>query len=149
MPNLFPTFDMPELVEDQQPVPEPEYGTSWLFSFEKGDFVVDGARRIVQADGHTAWAQWCVMAVLTQRFAYPVYSGDFGAELEEAVQQKDRGAVEADVEQTVTETLMVDPRTKLGRDFAFRWEGDQLFVSFVAEPVIGDAERLEVMVHGN
>jgi hypothetical protein len=49
MPNLFPTFEMPELVEDQQTEPEPEYGTSWLFDFDKGDFVVDGAKRIVQA----------------------------------------------------------------------------------------------------
>ena len=149
MPNLFPTFEMPELVEDQQTEPEPEYGTSWLFDFDKGDFVVDGAKRIVQADGHTAWVQWCVMAVLTQRFAYSVYSNDYGAELEEAVQHDDRKAVEADVELAIAETLMVDPRTKLVRDFAFRWEGDQLFVSFVAEPVIGDSERLEVMVHGS
>lgn len=149
MPNLYPVFEVPELVEQQQTEPAPKYGKSWLFDFKKGDFVLDGAGRVVEADGHTAWAQWCVMAVLTQRFAYPVYSNDYGAELEEAVQQKDRGAVETDVEQTVTETLMVDPRTKLVRDFAFRWEGDQLFVSFVAEPVIGDAERLEVMVHGS
>lgn len=149
MPNLYPTFEMPELVEEQQAEPEPEYGESWLFDFARGDFVVDGTGRVVIADGHTAWAQWCMMAVTTQRFAYPVYGNDYGAELDEAVRQKDRGAVEADVEQTVTETLMVDPRTKLVRDFAFRWEGDQLFVSFVAEPVIGDAERLEVMVHGS
>lgn len=149
MQNLFPTFEMPELVEEQQTEPEPEYGTSWLFDFDRGDFVVDGAKRIVQADGHAAWAQWCVMAVLTQRFAYSVYSNDYGAELDEAVQHDDRKAVEADVELAITETLMVDPRTKLVRDFEFRWEGDQLFVSFVAEPVIGDAERLEVMVHGS
>jgi hypothetical protein len=149
MPNLYPTFEMPELVEEQQAEPEPEYGESWLFDFARGDFVVDGTGRVVIADGHTAWAQWCMMAVTTQRFAYPVYGNDYGAELDEAVRQKDRGAVEADVEQTVTETLLIDPRTKLVRDFAFRWEGDQLFVSFVAEPVIGDAERLEVMVHGS
>jgi hypothetical protein len=149
MPNLYPTFEMPALAEEQQAEPGPEYGESWLFDFATGDFVVGGTGRVVIANGHTAWEQWCVMAVMTQRFAYPVYSNDYGAELDEAVRQEDRGAVEADVEQTVTETLMVDPRTKLVRDFAFRWEGDQLFVSFVAESVIGDAERLEVMVHGN
>jgi len=148
MPNLYPVFDMPDLVEQQQTEPAPKYGKSWLFDFEKGDFVVDGAGRVVEADGHTAWAQWCVKSVLTERFAYLIYSTDYGSEIEQALKQPSRKAVEAELERTITEALLVDPRTKIVRDFSFSWQGDQVKVSFTAVPVIGDPERLEVVLGG-
>lgn len=147
MPNLYPTFDMPEIVE-QQTEPAPKYGKSWLFDFAKGDFVVDGSGRVVEADGHTAWAQWCVKAVLTERFAYVIYSTDYGSEIEQALKQPSRKAVEAELERVITEALLVDPRTEQVNDFAFKWEGDAVKVSFTAVPVVGPPERLEVVLNG-
>jgi hypothetical protein len=143
MTNLFPTFDMPELVEDQQPVPEPEYPESYLFDFDKGEFVLDGAGRVVIADGHTSWVQWCVKTVLTERFAFLAYSWDYGVEIEDALKSPNRTAVEAEIERTITEALLVDPRTELVRDFVFEWQADELYVSFAIVPVIGDAARIE------
>jgi len=143
MPNLYPTFEPPTIVEQEQPQLTPEYPKSYLFDFEKGDFVLDGAGRIVIADGHTAWAQWCVKTVLTERFAYLAYSRNYGVEIDEALKQPTRALVEMEIERTITEALMTDPRTKLVRDFAFRWHADELYVSFTAVPVIGDAARIE------
>lgn len=148
MPNLYPVFDMPELVEQKQTEPAPKYGKSWLFDFEKGDFVVDGAGRVVEVDGHTAWVQWCVKTVLTQRFAHVIYSFDYGTELEEASKQPSRKAVEAELERTITEALLVDPRTEVVKDFAFEWDGDIVKVSFTVVPVVGHPERLEVALNG-
>ncbi len=147
MPDLYPVFNMPELIEEQA-VKTPEYGKSWLFDFEKGDFVVDGAGRIVIADGYTAWVQWCVKTVLTQRFAHVVYSFDYGTELEEALKQPSMKAVEAKLERAITEALLADPRTEMVRDFAFEWEGDAVKVSFTAVPVIGEPAQLEVVLNG-
>lgn len=146
MPNLFPTFDMPDLVEHQTE-PAPKYGKSWLFDFEKGDFVVDGAGRVKGADGHTAWAQWCIKAVLTERFAHVIYSSDYGTELDQAKRQPARQAVEAELERVITEALLADPRTQVVRDFSFRWQGDQVFVAFTVVPVIGSPETLEVVLN--
>ena len=148
MPNLYPVFEVPELVEQQQTEPAPKYGKSWLFDFAKGDFVVDGAGRVVQADGHTAWVQWCVKTVLTQRFAHVIYSFDYGTELEEALKQPSRKAVEAELERVITEALLVDPRTERVTDFAFEWDGDIVKVSFTVVPVVGHPERLEVALNG-
>ncbi|WP_027717306.1 DUF2634 domain-containing protein [Desulfovirgula thermocuniculi] len=148
MPNLYPTFEVPPIVEQQQTEPAPKYGKSWLFDFAKGDFVVDGAGRVVQADGHTAWVQWCVKTVLTQRFAYVIYSFNYGTELEEALRQPARKAVEAELERAITEALLADPRTEMVRDFAFDWQGDEVTVAFTAVPVIGPPERLEVKING-
>lgn len=148
MPNLYPVFDMPDLIEQQQTEPAPKYGKSWLFDFEKGDFVVDGAGRVIQTDGHTAWVQWCVKTVLTQRFAHVIYSFDYGTELEKALKQPSRKAVEAELERVITEALLADPRTEMVRDFSFEWQGDEVYVTFTAVPVIGTAERIEVKISG-
>ena len=143
MLNLYPTFEPPTIVEQEQPQLAPEYPKSYLFDFEKGDFVLDGAGRIVIADGHRAWVQWCVKTVLTERFAYLAYSGNYGVEVEQARKQSDRTLVEMEIERTITEALLVDPRTELVRDFAFRWYADELYVTFTVVPVIGNAARIE------
>lgn len=148
MPNLYPSFDMPELIEQQQTEPAPKYGKSWFFDFEKGDFVLDGAGRVVEADGHIAWAHWCVKAVLTERFRYLVYGFNYGCEIEQARRQPSRQAVEAELERVITEALLADPRTEMVRDFSFAWQGDEVYVSFTAVPRIGTAERIEVKISG-
>lgn len=143
MPSLYPAFDMPEPVEQQQTEPVPRYDKSYLFDFEKGDYVKDGAGRIVITDGHTAWKQWCIKAVLTQRFAFLAYGWDYGVEIDEATRSPARQVVEMEVKRTITEALLADLRTEVVNDFSFRWEGDQFWVSFVAIPVIGDTVRIE------
>lgn len=139
MPNLYPTFDMPNLIEQQQTEPAPKYGKGWFFDFAKGDFVTDGAGRVVQTDGHNAWAHWCVKAVLTERFGYLVYGSGYGCEIEQAKRQPSRRAVEAELERVITEALISDPRTEMVRDFSFEWQGDEVYVTFTAVPVIGTA----------
>lgn len=148
MPSLYPVFEMPSIVEQQRAEPVPKYGKSWLFDFEKGDFVLDGAGRVVPADGHAAWVQWCAKTVLTERFTYAIYSSDYGAEVERALKQPSRKAVEAELERSITEALLADPRTELVKDFAFEWQGDAVKVSFTVVPAVGPPERLEVTVNG-
>lgn len=148
MPNLYPAFDMPDLAEQQQTEPAPKYGMSWFFDFAKGDFVVDGAGRMIQTDEHTAWAHWCVKTVLTERFAYLIYSSNYGCEVEQARRQPSRQAVEAELERVITEALLADPRTEVVRDFTFEWQGDEVYVFFTAVPRIGTAERIEVKLSG-
>jgi len=148
MPSLYPVFDMPEIVEQQQPEPAPKYGRSWFFDFAKGDFAVDGAGRVVEADGHTAWVQWCVKTVLTERFAYLIYSTDYGTEIEQALKQPSRKAVEAELERVIMEALLVDMRTQTVKDFKFEWEGDTVKVTFTAVPVVGPPEQVEVVLNG-
>ena len=143
MANLFPVFDMPELVEQARPKPEPEYLESYLFDFEKGDFVVDGAGRAVIADGHTASKQWCIKTVLTERFAFLAYGWGYGVELEEALKNPSRAIVEMEIEKAITEALVIDDRTELVKDFTFKWSGDQLWVNFTVIPVIGEIVRIK------
>lgn len=148
MPNLYPVFEAPPLAELEGPEPTPQYGRSWAFDFAKGDFVVDGAGRVAETDGHTAWAQWCIKAVLTERFGYLVYGPGYGCELEQARGQPSRQAVEAELERVITEALLADPRTEMVRDFSFAWQGDEVNVAFTVVPVVGTPERIEVKLSG-
>lgn len=142
MVSLYPTFDMPELAEQRRGRPKPEYPGSYGFDFEKGEFARDGAGRVRAADGREAWKQWCVKAVLTQRFAFLAYGRAYGTEVDEALRNPTRAAVEMDVERTITEALLADPRTEKVGGFAFEWAGDQLWVSFMATPVVGPPARI-------
>ncbi|MDG0874405.1 DUF2634 domain-containing protein [Paenibacillus thiaminolyticus] len=145
MPDLFPAFSMPSLVENENPN-DVQYPASPLFDFATGDFVIDGAGRFVMADGHSAWAQWCQKAVLTERFACLAYSSDYGSEIRNAIRQPTRAAVRSELERTITETLLADPRTQMVTDFEYEFEGDSVTVSFTAVPVIGQEQRMEVSV---
>lgn len=146
MPDLYPSFEMPALTE-QQEVNMPVYGKSWFFDFEKGDFAVDGAGHIKQTDSHIAWAHWCIKAVLTERFAHLAYGADYGCEIAQAIRQRTREEVEAEIERVITEALLFDTRTQMISNFSFEWVGDSVVVRFVLTPVVGTPERVEVKLN--
>jgi len=146
MPDLYPTFEAPEVVEQKQP--GIKYGKSWCFDFQKGDFALDGGGKIRLLDGHRAWVQWCIKTVLTQRYSCLIYGKEYGIETDEVSRQPTRAVTESEVARTITEALLVDPRTEAVRDFEFKWNGDELYVSFTVVPTIGSQERLEVTLSG-
>lgn len=127
--QLFPVFDVPEIVDTSQPQRE-HYRPSVFFDFATGDFRRDGANRMVQADGKEAYMQWCMKVTATERDAFLAYSTRIGTEMEYAAAQPDHASVEASVERTVTEALMVNPKTEFVRGFEFSWEGTSLYVTY-------------------
>ena len=145
MPDLFPKFDMPDLVETVEDT-SIAYPKSWLFDFDTGDFVLDGAGKVVEADGLTTWAQWCVKAVLTQRLAFVVYNWDYGVNIENVMKQPTRAVIEAELEKEITEALMTDPRTAEVKNFTFEWSGDELTVSFIIVNAAGVPAEIRVGV---
>ena len=107
MANLFPVFDVPEVVEGS--IEKQKYNPSVYFDFEKGDFVRDGAHGMV---------------------------------MHASLGRGDRGAVESAVERTITEALMVNPKTEYVRGFEFEWMNEDLSVSFVVKGKEFDEQKL-------
>lgn len=130
--SLFPVFDVPEIVAPTA-AEERKYRRSVYFDFETGDFLRDGSGNMVAADGRDAFAQWCLKTAATERFACLAYSTDIGTEMEAALANADRAAVESAIERTITEALMVNHKTEYVRAFAFSWGGDTLTVSFTVK----------------
>jgi len=147
LPNLYPVFETPELVEQAQPGVI-KYGQSWEFDFNSGQFVKDGGGKLKLIDGHSAWVQWCIKAILTQRYAYLAYSKNYGFEQDAVRNMPDRKSKEAEIERCITEALLADPRTEWCRDFNMSWGGESLTVSFSAKPKVGPVTTLEVKFDG-
>ncbi|NSW90205.1 MAG: DUF2634 domain-containing protein [Firmicutes bacterium] len=144
--NLFPVFEMPLVMPEEQKTSTIKYGRSWKFDFELGDFVMDGGNKVKEADGHTAWAQWCMKTLLTERGSCLAYSDAIGIESDEVRKQPSRKAAESVLERTVTEALLADPRTDSVRDFKFTWTGDNVYASFTVYPKIGAPEKMGVTI---
>ena len=122
--NLFPVFDVPAvLAEDELTIQR--YLPAPLWDFERGDFILDGARKLQYGSGFEAWVLWCIKTVMTQRWAHGGYSTNAGIEAEQGFAERSRRAAESVFERTVTEALLADPmgRTTQVRNFRFTWEG--------------------------
>ena len=129
--SLYPTFEIPTInpinVDAQQ-----SYRPAPMFDFDTGDFVRDGANRVVICDGYESFKQWCVKVIKTQRGACLSYTG-IGIEGEEAANETSRQAVESAYARTITEMLMMHPFTERVRDFEFEWGADELHISFTIQ----------------
>lgn len=130
--QLFPVFDVPE-VSTPAAASERKYKPSVYFDYDLGDFRRDSSGNMVEASGHDAYIQWCLKTCMTERFTRLAYSADIGTELIDALDQDTREAVESAVERTITEALMVNPRTEYVRAFTFTWEAAELRCTFIVK----------------
>lgn len=130
--QLFPVFDVPELVTDTA-AEEQKYKGSVYFDYKNGDFKRDGAGRMMTSEGREAYAQWCMKVAMTERQRHLSYNSDIGTEIEEAMAQADIEAVKSSIERTITEALMVNKATEYVRDFEFEYLPGELRCSFVVK----------------
>lgn len=129
--QLFPVFDLPEIPDD--PEYEERYRPSVYFDFEKGDFLRDGANKLVRADGREAFMQWCQKVVATEREEFLAYSDEIGTEFEDMDDFPDKNARECEIERTITEALLVHPATEYVREFNFDYSSGAAIVTFVVK----------------
>lgn len=131
---LFPVVSLPELTQEDQDY-DRRYKRSVKWDSKKGDFVRDGANRMVECDGREAFATGCYKASQTERYRCLAYPNSIGAEMERAMMEDDEKTVESMVQRTITEALMVDPRTEYVRDFNFTWNGDSMKCTFTVKGI--------------
>lgn len=126
---LFPVFEVPDVIERSSEY-DRQYKRSVKWDSEKGDFVRDGAGRMVECDGREAFMIWCFKIAQTERYTCLAYPSAIGVEMEAATADDDEKTVESMVQRTITDALMVNPRTEFVRDFVFSWNGDEMHCSF-------------------
>lgn len=141
MPNLFPITENDDHTERQER--QVQFGRSWRFDYEKGDFVTSPTGKVMGCSGTDAWLEWCKKAILTKRYRHLVYSRNHGQELDDLISRHlTREANELEIKRMVTETLMVDPRTSGVGNFTFRWEGEKCFFTCEITNVRGEKETI-------
>lgn len=134
---LFPVVDSPSLVNEKGTY-DLTYKPSIAWDETKGDFMTDGANRVCGSNGTDAYKTWCKKMALTERYACVAYPDALGAELEAALQNPDHKVVESALERTISEALLVNPKTEYVKEFRFIWQGDSVSCSFLVRGVDGD-----------
>lgn len=143
--QLFPVVEIPDFVEQEDEY-DREYRPSPAWDLEIGDFVRDAAGKVSMNEGIEAYRVWCVKAVQTARYGCAAYTEEMGTEMGDALKEEDSNAVELAVQRTITEALLVNPRTESVEDFGFTWEGDSLHVEFWVHAVDWEAFPLAIVI---
>lgn len=133
MPSLYPTINLPTLINPRAANVERKYKPAPFFDFDSGTFKFDSAGRPVMANGKEAFEQWCLKACMTERYTRLAYSDKYGVEMEAAMKEPDPEAVKSSIVRAITETLMVNPATEYVKDFRFEGEGEHLNVTFTVK----------------
>lgn len=144
MAGLFPVVDIPGFIEESAAY-DKTYKRSAKWNLETGDFVRDGANRVVGCDGREAYTVWCSKIAQTERYRCRAYPDSIGTEMEAAMADSDEKTVESMVQRTVTDALMVNPRTEWVKDFEFEWNGDAMKCVFFVKGVDWDEPFQVVM----
>lgn len=134
---LFPVVEVPEFVSENSQY-DTEYRRSVKWDVEKGDFVRDGANRMVECDGREAFAIWCFKVAQTERYQCLAYPNSIGTEMERALDNDDEKTVESMTQRTITDVLKVNPRTEDVFNFVFEWEGDTMHCTFQVKGIDWD-----------
>lgn len=136
---LFPVVEVPDFIPEDMGY-DTQYRRSVKWDPVVGDFVRDGANRMVECDGREAYAIWCFKIAQTERYRCLAYSDDIGTEMERALDDDDEKTVESMAQRTITEALMVNPRTAYVWDFDFTWNGDSMHCTFKVRGIEWDEE---------
>jgi Protein of unknown function (DUF2634) len=142
---LYTTFTMPRIVSATDALlPPVQYLPAPGYDFRTMSWMVDGAGNPIIVDGYTAWEQWCIMTLMTQRYAYRVHRRRHGTELNLVLRMLTRQDTEAMAVHVIRTSLTTDRRTKDVRNFAFDWSvaPDTTLVTCDIIPTIGNPRRI-------
>jgi len=148
MNNIFPLGSLVDQeVLPQESANEEVYKKEYAFDFEKGEFVQTPTKKNRFNDELEAYRTWSLKALLTPRYKHLGYSRGYGQEFEDLIRRSlTRAANESEIKRIITETLMVDTRTREVIEFQFNWEDDAVFCEFVAVTTRGDRIPLSATI---
>ncbi|MBG9788685.1 DUF2634 domain-containing protein [Brevibacillus laterosporus] len=129
-------------LEDRVIQSEPEVQPSLTYSL---DFDTGGIGGMI--DGETAVRQFIRKAIITARFRFPIYDGEYGCELVDLIgQDLPIELLRAEIPRVIAEALIYDDRIDDVYDFEVEREEDKLFVSFYVDTTDGlTIETVEVV----
>ena len=89
-------------------------------------------------EGKAAIKMWIHKALLTKRYIYPIYSWDYGQDLEELIGQGyEHDFIKSEVERRIQDCLMVNEKITKCHSFEVDLINEQLQISFTAETKFG------------
>lgn len=133
--SILPTFMQKQIEEQSQTASVVEMPKEYGVDFETGQLtggIVEGIEAV---------KVWIWMCLHTQRFRYPLYSWDYGADLEQYIGQTiTEDFLNADCEDEIREALTVNPYIEDIEDFKASFDNGYLYISFKAVTKFGETE---------
>ena len=152
---MFPE-DIQNYLDNEQLIYEPQKyqfnGTSYLYDFKKGDFVLRNGK-LVELTGKAAIAMWLEKIIRTEKFRFKVYENvDYCVTIERLIGGiYPRGFVEAEIKREITEASLYNSYILDIVDWSFERDKDYLKIAFtviVADHVEEGNFLLEVVLNG-
>ena len=90
-------------------------------------------------EGKEALTMWIYKALLTPRYIHPIYSWDYGQDLDELIGQGyEVDYIKSEVERKVAECLMINHQIIRCHSFEINLINDTLHITFTAETTFGE-----------
>ena len=90
-------------------------------------------------EGKEALKMWIYKVFLTNRYIYPIYSWDYGQDLDELIGQGyETDYIKSEVEKRVQECLMINEHIKGCRSFEINLINDSLQINFTVDTTFGE-----------
>ena len=146
MANLYPTINLPTLIAPRRKSLTQSKKVSPYFDYRTGEFLFAPSGKPKMATPKEAFEQWCVKVCLTERGTRLAYTDKFGVEFNELAGMNDNEAVKSKIIRTITEAIMAHPQTAWVKNFSFKIEADNVYVSFTVKGKDFDESNLTVLV---
>ena len=86
-----------------------------------------------------ALKMWIYKALLTKRYIYPIYSWDYGQDLDELIGQGyETDYIKSEIERGVQECLMINEHIKGCSNFEINLINDRLQINFTVDTTFGE-----------
>lgn len=133
--SILPSFMQTQIADRAQTASAIEIPKEYGIDFTTGQLT----GQIVE--GIEAIKVWIWNCLHTQRFRYPIYSWDYGADLEQYIGQSvTEEFLNADCEDEIREALLINPNITDIDDFEATFDNGSLSISFTAVTKFGETE---------
>lgn len=124
--GLIPDIRFPSIIDSK-----PEPSKTYRFDLETGEIGE-------QIDGYAAIQQFISKAIQTIRFHYPIYSDDYGCEIEHLLGKGfSEGFIKVEMVRMITEALIYDERIERVYDFDITSVHDEVNIAFKVDTIEG------------
>lgn len=140
---MFPEFS-PGLGVNEN-IEEKTIGKSFIFDFEKGDFLVkDG--KLIEVEGIEAIKIWIEKVLKTEKFKFKVYKtgseNEYGVTILELINSgHPQFFIQAEIQREIEEALLRNPDIKSVNNFNFVRNKRTLIVNFTVNTIYGSIEQ--------
>lgn len=142
---MFPTDIQTYLENEDMEIVQQETrdfnGTTFLYDFQKGDFVYRNGAPII-VEGQKALEIWIEKVIRTERFKFKVYdNAEYGVTIEDLIGSNlPYSFLDAEMKRELTEAILRNPYIENLSEWKFEREGSLWTITFTVETVDGSFE---------